>query len=113
MGHESTPSDGYHVGLHEFAHVLDLRDQDWDGLPRCLDPRSARPWAELILNEMNLAREGRSVLRDYAGTNQAETFAVAVEVFFERPEALRRANPELFKAMEDYFKTKPTGHSTR
>ena len=97
------PSDGYHVGLHEFAHLLDLRNQDWDGIPAGLDPQAARPWAELILNEMKRAREGRSVLGEYAGTNEAETFAVAVEVFFERPEALRRANPDLFKALEGYF----------
>ena len=97
------PNDGYHVGLHEFAHLLDLRNQDWDGLPEGLDPQAARPWADLIDAEMNRAREGRSVLGDYAGTNEAETFAVAVEVFFERPDKFQKANPELFKALEDYF----------
>ncbi|MBE7479358.1 MAG: zinc-dependent peptidase [Polyangiaceae bacterium] len=43
------------------------------GDPPAQDPQAALP----------------QVLRDYAGTNEAELFAVAVEAFFERPEELR------------------------
>ncbi len=53
--------------------------------------------------EMEKAWRGRSVLRKYAGTNEAEFFAVAVETFFERPGALRRATPELYAILEEYF----------
>lgn len=99
----ASDSDGYHVGLHEFAHALDLSGQEWDGIPVGLNPRLARPWSRLILDEMEKAGEGRSVLGEYAGTNEAEAFAVAVEVYFERPEQLRKANPPLYSMLRGYF----------
>ncbi len=99
----ASAEDGFHVGLHEFAHALDLSGQEWDGLPLGMDPRLVRPWSELLRAEMERSGRGRGVLREYAGTNEAECFAVAVELFFERPEALRRGNPRLYALLEAYF----------
>lgn len=97
-------TDGYHVGLHEFAHALDLTGQACDGLPLDLDPRLLRPWCELMCVEIERIRRGRGALRSYGGTNEAEFWAVSVETYFERPEALRKANPDLFAILQEYFR---------
>jgi Mlc titration factor MtfA (ptsG expression regulator) len=100
--------DGENVALHEFAHVLD--GLPWaDGVPDGLPAASVRPWTELMRMEFEKVRDGRSVLRDYAGKSPAELFAVAVEVFFERPVFLRSREPQLYAALRDFFNQDPAG----
>lgn len=99
--------EGYHVGLHEFAHALDFLGQECDGVPLGIHPHLFRPWTELVRKGVERTRGGRGVLRDYAGTNTAEFFAVAVELFFERPDLLRKGNPKFFAALESYFGKQP------
>lgn len=48
----SRENDGIHVGLHEFAHALDLEGQSWDGIPAGMPFRLARPWSKLLVREM-------------------------------------------------------------
>ena len=38
------PDDAYHVGIHEFAHLLDVDQTHFDGIPVGLDGRLAREW---------------------------------------------------------------------
>ena len=45
----------------------------------------------------------RSVLREYAATNEAELFAVATEFFFERPEALKKKHPKLYAVLVEVY----------
>jgi len=97
----------YHVGLHEFAHVLDMEDGRFDGVPRGLPSAAQRRWQALIEDELVRVRTGRSVLDEYAGSNEAETFAVAVEYFFRAPQRLRRQHPELYEALRDYLNQDP------
>ncbi|MBI2900043.1 MAG: zinc-dependent peptidase [Planctomycetes bacterium] len=96
-------ADGFHVGLHEFAHLLDLAGGTCDGVPIDLDPKLVQPWCRLAAAELERIRTGRGALRAYGGTNEAEFWAVAVEAFFEQPEALRRGNAELYAILEEYF----------
>jgi len=97
----------YHVGLHEFAHILDMEDGRFDGVPRGLPSAAQRRWQALIEDELVRVRTGRSVLDEYAGSNEAETFAVAVEYFFRAPQRLRRQHPELYEALRDYLNQDP------
>jgi Mlc titration factor MtfA (ptsG expression regulator) len=99
----------YHVGLHEFAHVLDMEDGRFDGVPRGLGGDIQRRWQALVADELARARLGRSVLDEYAGTNEPELFAVAVEHFFKAPQRLRRHHPELYEALRDYLNQDPAG----
>ena len=102
-------SDGSHVGLHEFAHVLDLEALQFDGVPAGMDPRMMQPWTERMREEMKRAGGKRSAIRAYGGTNEAEFFAVAVEVFFERPELLEKKNPEVYGLLKQYFRPNRPG----
>ena len=98
---------GSNVVLHELAHVFDFDPEGADGLPAFLDPRSADAWHDLVREEMARAKRGRSLLRPYAATNPAELFAVATEVFFERPARLRERHPDLYDALRAVYNVDP------
>jgi len=99
--------DGFHVGLHEFAHLLDVERSEFDGMPTGLSEARRRDWAALAASEMERLREGRSALDPYGADDPVEFFAVAVETFFERPRELRRRHAELYALLAEYFVQDP------
>lgn len=102
-------NDGFNVGYHEFAHVLDGRNPD--GVPDELSLGSYRPWAETMQAEFEKVHKRHSILRDYAGTNPAEFFACAVEYFFEKPEIMKKRAPEVYSQLSSFFNQDPAGGS--
>ena len=101
------PDDGYHVGLHEFAHLLDKEGAHFDGLLPGLDDARSRQWTALAAREMERMRVGRSAIDSYGQESPVEFLAVAVEAFFERPLALRREHAEVYSMLRDYFGQDP------
>ncbi|GAA3966989.1 zinc-dependent peptidase [Hymenobacter antarcticus] len=100
--------DQQNVGIHEFAHLLDEADGMIDGLPKAaLPPELLRPWAEVMQREIEAIRAGRSEINAYAGTNEAEFFAVVTEYFFEKPEKLQQHHPELYELLTRAFHQNP------
>jgi Mlc titration factor MtfA (ptsG expression regulator) len=101
--------DGHNVGLHEMAHVLDMADGRADGIPAGVQWVSSAPWLSLVADRLRRVRRGqmRRILRGYAGKNEAEFFAVAVETFFEKPTQLADKDSELFEMLADYFNLDP------
>lgn len=98
---------GHNVVLHEFAHKLDLLDELFDGTPPLPD-EARRRWVEVCEAEMARVRRGDpGPLRSYAGTNPAEFFAVATEVFFDRPLALHDGRPELYRVFVEFYGQDP------
>jgi Mlc titration factor MtfA (ptsG expression regulator) len=98
------PGDSHNVVYHELAHYFDLEDGQADGIPAArMLPGKVERWRNIIQKEWEKALEGRSFLGSYAGTNEAETFAVAVEFFFENPQVMAANNPELYDALKDFF----------
>ncbi|MDJ0367754.1 zinc-dependent peptidase [Hymenobacter sp. H14-R3] len=93
----TNPADRHNVGVHEFAHLVDEADGQIDGVPGAGLPPALRPaWAAVVRRELAAIRAGRSDLDPYAGTNEAEFFAVVNEAFFERPEQLQEGHPALY-----------------
>lgn len=102
------PDDAYHVGLHEFAHLLDLDQARFGGIPVGLPAQRGPEWTALVEKEMErLRRGGKSVLDPYGAENPAEFLAVAVEAFFEAPLALRQRHSELYALLAEYFAQDP------
>ena len=101
------PDDGYHVGLHEFAHLLDKVGTHFDGILPGLDEVRVREWVGLATREMERMRRGDSVIDPYGADSPVEFLAVAVEAFFERPGALRRGHAEVYAMLRDYFGQDP------
>mgnify|MGYP002777986250 CR=1 FL=1 len=101
-------SDGENVVVHELAHVLDLADGSADGSPDMFAWTAIPGWDALVKSRLKAVRRGQGgPLRAYAGTGPEELFAVAVEVFFEQPERLRKQDPELYEALATLFNLDP------
>ena len=104
--------DGLNVTMHEFAHQLDQADGNADGAPT-LSTRSAySSWARVFSREYETLRrrsgKGRkSLLRTYGATNPAEFFAVATEIFFEKPRQMKKKHPKLFEELEAFYHVDP------
>jgi Mlc titration factor MtfA (ptsG expression regulator) len=103
----SESRDGYHVGFHEFAHLLDLAHMQFDGIPSYLPDESIREWEAILKREDERLRRGDSILSPYGLSGPEELFAVAVEAFFQTPVPLMRAHPDLYRFLSSYFHQDP------
>ena len=115
------PDDAYHVGLHEFTHVLDLEHARFDGIPEGLVGASAREWAKVAELEMERLRkegslrtrrrkrrsDGHSAFDPYGESDPVEFLGVAVEAFFEIPQRVRRDHADVYRLLSQYFGQDP------
>jgi Mlc titration factor MtfA (ptsG expression regulator) len=104
----ANPSDGRNVGLHELAHALWFEHKAQAEEGTLLHPERLQDWIDQADAEIERIRAGNSTLfREYAGTNQVEFFAVAVEYFFEQAAQFREADPRLYGTMKDLLGQDP------
>lgn len=97
--------DKRNVGIHEFAHLVDMADGDTDGFPERLKEFAfSIPWFDLARRKIHAIENRRSNINDYAATDPIEFFAVATEYFFERPKMLQRKHPQLYQALRDFYR---------
>jgi Mlc titration factor MtfA (ptsG expression regulator) len=106
------PERGHNVVYHEFAHKLDMLDGRADGTPPLHDRAEIERWASVCAREYLALRkqvaQGESSLLDgYGATNEAEFFAVATELFFDRPRALRARHADLYQILQRYYRQDP------
>jgi Mlc titration factor MtfA (ptsG expression regulator) len=111
----SEPGDrGYNVVIHEFAHVLDMRDGQADGIPP-LPNRAARDhWERVLLAEhrafcdaLDADPQADPVIDPYGAEAPEEFFAVASEAFFVTPLEMRQDHPLLYDLLAGYFRQDP------
>jgi Mlc titration factor MtfA (ptsG expression regulator) len=106
------PDDGQNVVLHEFAHQLDQATGSANGAPLLPSAAHAAQWSAVMgaawkqLRD-TLAHGADSCLGTYAATSEAEFFACATEVFFERPHALAAEYPALHSLLAGYYGVDP------
>lgn len=110
--------DGRNLVYHEFAHKLDMLDGTVDGTPPLPDDRAYRTWFEVMTAHyerlQHAAETGRrTVLDKYGATNVAEFFAVATETFFEKSRQLRERHPDLYGALQMFYRQDPAGRQRR
>ena len=101
------PDDAFHVGIHEFAHLLEMDQTRFDGIPPGLSPARSQEWVELMEKEMERLRRGKSVIDDYGANDPVEFLAVAVEAFFESALALRHRHREVYAILAGFFRQDP------
>ncbi|MGH9135356.1 MAG: zinc-dependent peptidase [Ilumatobacteraceae bacterium] len=106
------PQRGRNVVFHEFAHQLDMLDGTVDGTPPLDDAAARERWIAVCTAAYSSVRAaGSPVLRDYAGVNPGEFFAVATEVFFCRPVELRAHEPALYDEIASYYRQDPAARA--
>ncbi|MCC6808758.1 MAG: zinc-dependent peptidase [Deltaproteobacteria bacterium] len=106
--------DGHNTGMHEFAHVLDIVDGQFDGTPVLDEIAAYQPWAKTMGKAFFALRdksERRAVLRRYGATNEAEFFAVATEAFFEKPRQMQKRHQELYDVLVAYYRIDPAAEA--
>lgn len=92
-------SDGKNLGLHEMAHALLLENYIINGEFEFIDGEALDDWGRLAKKEFYAIEQGNSIFREYGITNAHELFAVAVEVYFERPHELKNYSPGWYTVM--------------
>jgi Mlc titration factor MtfA (ptsG expression regulator) len=113
------PRDGRNVVVHEFAHQLDQETGQANGAPQ-LGARADRGrWLKTFTAEFALLQQRTEVARadpagpddsllsDYGATSPAEFFAVASEVFFERPQRMSLEHATLYEEMRRFYCVDP------
>ena len=103
---------GYNVVVHEFAHVLDMRDGAADGVPLLPDRAARERWRAVLepqwIDFCERVDAGEDTLIDPYGAEAIdEFFAVASELFFVDANAMRREHPALYDLLAGYYRQDP------
>jgi MtfA peptidase len=103
--------DGHNVVIHEFAHQLDQETGIANGAP-FLKSKNNACWSQVLSQEFKLLQQQAlaghsSLLNHYGATNPAEFFAVASEVFFEKPQAMAKQHPKLYQQLKSFYQVDP------
>ncbi len=119
-----TADQSYNVVIHEFVHVLDMRDGLADGVPLLPSREARQQWlqvlereyrafCELVGDDPDRADDADidhgidSVIDPYGAQAPEEFFAVAAEAFFVNPNALIDSNPAVYRLLQSYFQQDP------
>ncbi len=107
-----TQATAYNVVIHEFAHVLDMRDGQADGIPVLGSSAERRAWSEVLMAAYDAFSERlvcghETALDAYAAESPDEFFAVASEAFFVTPQALKEEQPAMYRLLASYYRQDP------
>jgi Mlc titration factor MtfA (ptsG expression regulator) len=108
----ATAEQGYNVVIHEFAHVLDMRDGLADGVPPLPDRRLHDHWVQVIDAQWQRfcrrVEGGAATLVDpYGAQGVEEFFAVASEAFFVAPREFAAEEPVLHELLGRFYLQDP------
>lgn len=104
--------DGHNVVLHEFAHQIDDLSGHTDGAPVLANGHSLFDWERVFVTAyerhvQNVKNRHKTAIDAYGAQGQEEFFAVSVEVFFEKPGALKREEPMIYDQLSEFFRLDP------
>ncbi|NVO55597.1 zinc-dependent peptidase [Rhodobacteraceae bacterium B1Z28] len=104
--------DGQNVVFHEFAHQIDDLSGGTNGVPVLSAGQSFAEWEHVFVTaydaHVQAVENGQhTVIDPYGSVGHEEFFAVAVEVFFERPRALKDDVPAVYDQLAKLFHLDP------
>ena len=107
---------GYNVVVHEFAHVLDMRDGEADGVPMLPDSAAHTEWQRVFGTEYEyfckqVDADEETMLDPYGAKAPSEFFAVACEAFFVAAHDLQHAHPAIYACLSRFFRQDPSSRS--
>jgi Mlc titration factor MtfA (ptsG expression regulator) len=105
-------ADGINVVIHEFAHKLDMKSGDADGLPPLHAGMSRQGWIDVMnaaFDDFQRRVDGgeETPLDPYGAELPTEFFAVASEAFFETPELLNGEYPGVYGQLRSFYRQDP------
>lgn len=105
-------SKGINVVIHEFAHKLDMKSGEADGLPPLHAGMSKRHWIEIMSKafddfQQRVDNGEDTPLDPYGAELPTEFFAVSSEAFFETPQMLRDEYPEVYEQFKLFYRQDP------
>jgi MtfA peptidase len=107
----SNPADGKNVVLHEFAHALDLYDDNFDGIPRIFNSSVIKPLISGIIEQQDKFlgewKEWHRFTYNFEVKDIAEFFAKSTELYFENPQLLRNHDRKLYSIMKTIYGYEP------
>ncbi|WP_418314822.1 zinc-dependent peptidase [Piscinibacter sakaiensis] len=108
---------GYNVVIHEFVHVLDMRDGVADGVPLLPNDAARQRWIDVLDREYeafcdSLDNDPEPAIDPYGAEAPEEFFAVAAEAFFVSPQVLLHEHPALYRLLQGYFRQDPAAEAT-
>lgn len=123
-GDPLTGVDGYNVVIHEFAHKLDMLNGAPNGFPPLHRGMDREGWKQTFLRayldfcqavdraEARALHDRGAAIDDlpldpYASETPAEFFAVLSEAFFETPEVVHEAFPEVYSQLARFYRQDP------
>lgn len=114
----SGQGDGYNVVIHEMAHKLDMLNGPCDGFPPLHRNMAASQWSNVFSDAFDdfnsrLDRGEHTRIDPYAGESPAEFFAVLSEYFFELPDLLETAYPEVYSLLIRFYRVAPRQGANR
>jgi MtfA peptidase len=107
---------GYNVVIHEFTHVMDMRDGVADGVPPLPDRAARDAWLAVLNEEYDafcdrIDDDEETMLDPYAAEAPEEFFAVASEAFFVAPRDFRAEHPRVYELLAGFFLQDPAEHA--
>ncbi|WP_291777274.1 zinc-dependent peptidase [Cecembia sp.] len=104
------PKNGVNLGVHEMAHALKLENQiHYNEESNFFNKIAWQKFNDLAKDQIQQIKEDKdSFFRKSASNNPHEFFAVALEAFFERPEAFKSEHAALYKSLVFLLKQDPT-----
>lgn len=98
----AVPNDALNLGLHEMAHAVHIEFFD-----EAFENRFPH-WEKIAEQEvLKMRYQDDPILRNYAGQNKHELFAVCIETFFEQGAEMKQKAPELYEAMCQLLNQRP------
>lgn len=102
------PNDAINLGLHEMAHALRLENMIRHDAYQFFDEDLLKKFDTCAYNICHQTENWiDTFFRPYACANEHEFFSVAVENFFERPDDLKSAMPELYTILSKLLNQDP------
>jgi len=101
----------HNVIIHEFTHELDFESGDVNGIPN-LKKSDYYEWINIIGNNYKEFKnkiinhkklEKYALIDKYGSTNKAEFFAVLSEMFWTKPQTLKKHFPDIYKEFVKFF----------
>lgn len=101
-------SDSLNLGIHEMAHAIHFENKIRNEEYEFLDKNALLRLEKITDREMiKINAKQEHFFRRYAGTNEYEFFAVALEYFFEKPVEFRFALPDLYDTLKQLLNQNP------